>query len=149
MNLRTVLGDRPSIAQIWERDEDAFEYDDEDALEPPVPAGLGLLTASQRALADFLRLDADLLTIAAQVSRPLAEAKTIPASWPDGSRICRRMTKTSSCTGLPEAMGPGFRWSCGVDSTANPTPSATAIPGVPWPNCWMPPLKPAASARYS
>jgi len=59
----------------WERDEDAFGYQEEDELEPPVPAGLGVLTAPQRALADFLRLDADLLTIAAQASPPLAEAK--------------------------------------------------------------------------
>ena len=56
----------------WERDEDAFGYDEEDELEPPVPVGLGVLTAPQRALADFLRLDADLLTIAAQASPPLA-----------------------------------------------------------------------------
>jgi hypothetical protein len=67
----------------WERDEDAFDYD-EDELEPPVPAGLGVLTAPQRALADFLRLDADLLTIAAQASPPLAETKDNPrklARW--------------------------------------------------------------------
>jgi hypothetical protein len=57
----------------WERDEDAFDYDEENDLEPPVPAGLGTLTASQRALADFLRLDTSLLTIAAQASLPLAE----------------------------------------------------------------------------
>jgi len=56
----------------WERDEDAFGYDEEGELEPPVPVGLGVLTAPQRALADFLRLDADLLTIAAQASPPLA-----------------------------------------------------------------------------
>ena len=43
--------------------------------ERPVPAGLGALTAPQRALADFLRLDADLLTIAAQASPPVAETK--------------------------------------------------------------------------
>jgi hypothetical protein len=59
----------------WERDEDAFDYDEESDLEPPVPAGLGALTAPQRALADFLRLDASLLTIAAQASPPLAETK--------------------------------------------------------------------------
>ncbi|GAA0535655.1 hypothetical protein GCM10010172_16140 [Paractinoplanes ferrugineus] len=35
-------------------------------LEPPVPAGLGGLTAAQRALVDFLRIDADLLRAAAQ-----------------------------------------------------------------------------------
>ncbi|MFL6052500.1 MAG: hypothetical protein ACJ72W_06225 [Actinoallomurus sp.] len=68
----------------WERDEDAFDYDAEDELEPPVPAGLSSLTAPQRALADFLRLDADLLTVAAQTSPPLAKIKDDPrelARW--------------------------------------------------------------------
>ncbi|HEV2373580.1 MAG TPA: hypothetical protein VGS19_15580 [Streptosporangiaceae bacterium] len=68
----------------WERDEDAFDYDEEDELEPPVPAGLRALTAPQRALADFLRLDADLLGIAAQTSQPLTETKDDPrmlARW--------------------------------------------------------------------
>ncbi len=68
----------------WERDEDAFDYGEEDELEPPAPAGLGALTAPQRALADFLRLDADLLTIAAQASPPLAGTKDNPrklARW--------------------------------------------------------------------
>jgi hypothetical protein len=57
----------------WEREEDAFGDEDEDAPEPPVPAGLGSLTAPQHALADFLRVDADLLAVAAEASRPLAE----------------------------------------------------------------------------
>jgi hypothetical protein len=68
----------------WERDEDAFGYDIQDELEPPVPAGLGTLTAPQRALADFLRLDTGLLTIAAQASLPLPKPKDDPrklASW--------------------------------------------------------------------
>jgi hypothetical protein len=68
----------------WERDEDAFDYDEEGELEPPVPAGLGALTAPQRALADFLRLDGGLLTIAAQASPPLAETREDPrklARW--------------------------------------------------------------------
>ena len=30
----------------WERDEDAFDDDDEDVVEPPVPAGLGSLTCT-------------------------------------------------------------------------------------------------------
>ncbi|WP_245713870.1 hypothetical protein [Nocardia vaccinii] len=55
----------------WERDEDLFDREADDDLEPPAPPGLGALTASQRALADFLRLDADLLAIAAQGSAPL------------------------------------------------------------------------------
>jgi hypothetical protein len=59
----------------WERDEDAFDDDHEDELEPPVPAGLGALTPPQRALADLLRLDPDLLDVAAQASPPLTEAE--------------------------------------------------------------------------
>jgi hypothetical protein len=64
----------------WERDEDAFDDEDEDVVEPPVPAGLGSLTASQRALADFLRVDADLLSVAAEASPALPEAVQDPAS---------------------------------------------------------------------
>ncbi len=59
----------------WERDEDAFGDEDEDELEPPVPAGLGSLTAPQRALADFLRLDPGLLQVAAEASPGLPELK--------------------------------------------------------------------------
>ena len=59
----------------WEPDEDAFGGEDKDELEPPVPAGLGSLTAAQRALADFLRLDPDLLQVAAEASPGLPEVK--------------------------------------------------------------------------
>lgn len=68
----------------WERDEFAFDRDADDDPEPPVPPGLATLTAAQRALADFLRLDEDLLTIAAQTSPPADEATADPrllASW--------------------------------------------------------------------
>nr|WP_261554616.1 hypothetical protein [Frankia tisae] len=68
----------------WERDENAFDDDAEDDPEPPVPAGLGTLTAPQRALADFLRLDADLLASAAQASPPTPPTRNDPralASW--------------------------------------------------------------------
>lgn len=44
-------------------------------MEPPVPAGLGSLTAPQRALADFLRLDSGLLDVAAEASPGLSEVK--------------------------------------------------------------------------
>ena len=86
----------------WERDEDAFDYDEEDELEPPVPAGLGMLTAPQRALADFLRLDAGLLAIADQASPPLAQTKDDPrklARWiknlpaSDKDKLLRRVAQ--------------------------------------------------------
>jgi hypothetical protein len=60
---------------VWERDEDAFADEDEEEVEPPVPAGLGSLTAPQRALADFLRLDSGLLEVAAEASPGLPTVK--------------------------------------------------------------------------
>ncbi|MEU7882834.1 hypothetical protein [Microbispora bryophytorum] len=71
----------------WERDEDAFAYEFEDELEPPVPAGLGSLSAPQWALADFLRLDADLLAVAAEASPPLVTVRDDPRElvvWIEG-----------------------------------------------------------------
>jgi hypothetical protein len=46
----------------------------DDEPEPPVPRGLGKLSGPQTALADFLRLDPDLLAAAAEASEPLTEA---------------------------------------------------------------------------
>ncbi|RZB14406.1 hypothetical protein StrepF001_37860 [Streptomyces sp. F001] len=54
---------------VWElAEDDEEEYARE--MEPPVPAGLAELTGPQRALADFLKVDPDLLTAAAQASEP-------------------------------------------------------------------------------
>ena len=47
------------------------EVDDEDT-EPPVPAGLKELSASLRAVVDFLDIDADLLAVAAEASPDVA-----------------------------------------------------------------------------
>ncbi len=68
----------------WERDEDAFDREADADVEPPVPPGLGSLTAAQRALADFLRLDDELLVTAAQASPPLEDTADDPdglAAW--------------------------------------------------------------------
>jgi hypothetical protein len=43
---------------------------DADHIEPPVPPGLGQLTPALETLAEFLRIDQDLLHVAAEVSRP-------------------------------------------------------------------------------
>ncbi|ASQ97875.1 hypothetical protein [Streptomyces sp. 11-1-2] len=58
------------------QDDDEEEY--RTATEPPVPAGLADLTAPQRALADYLRVDADLLSIAAQSSSAAPEPTAKP-----------------------------------------------------------------------
>jgi hypothetical protein len=77
----------------WERDEDVFDHDADDALEPPVPPGLRALTAAQRALADFLRLNDDLIAIAAATSPPLAQTADDPddlAAWVAGLPVAEK-----------------------------------------------------------
>jgi hypothetical protein len=69
---------------MWERDEDVFDDDADDDLEPPVPPSLRTLTAPQRALAEFLRLDEDLLAVAAQTSQAINKVTADPdavATW--------------------------------------------------------------------
>lgn len=48
------------------------------AIEPPVPAGLGELNASLTSLAEFFRLDADLLAAAAMSSEPIGNSLLTP-----------------------------------------------------------------------
>jgi hypothetical protein len=93
VGVRTELaaGDLRGLYLAWlagygagERDEDTFEGDQDHEHEPPVPPGLTTLTGAQQALADFLHLDNDLLTIAAQTSPPLKEIAEDPgqlAAW--------------------------------------------------------------------
>lgn len=63
-----------SALAAWELEDDE-EEEYQNCPEPPVPVGLGELTAPQRALADFLRVNADLLAAAAQAS-PAAPRKS-------------------------------------------------------------------------
>jgi hypothetical protein len=53
------------------------ELDDQD-IEPPVPPGLGKLSASLKSLAEFLRIEDDIIHVAAQNSPPLKEAQLDP-----------------------------------------------------------------------
>jgi hypothetical protein len=52
---------------------------DDDDLEPPVPAGLAKLSASLESFAEFLRVDFDLIGVAATESPPLADAEPKPS----------------------------------------------------------------------
>src|SRR6267378_1394725 len=56
---------------------------DEDKLEPPVPAGLEELTGPLHALIEFLKIDEDLVKVAAQASKPLAAgpSRTELSAW--------------------------------------------------------------------
>ena len=52
---------------------DEDDEDNEDEIEPPVPAGLGNLSAPLQAIADFLEIDEDLMAVAAGASPPAEE----------------------------------------------------------------------------
>jgi hypothetical protein len=56
----------------------------DDAVEPPVPAALHALTGSQTAMVEFLRIDRDLVDVAAAGSPPVHEARVDVARWVAG-----------------------------------------------------------------
>jgi hypothetical protein len=70
-----LCGDLRPLYLGWLSGVTAMEIDDE-SLEPPVPAGLGQLSASQQALVEFIEIDPDLLTAAAMGSEDLASKDT-------------------------------------------------------------------------
>ena len=65
-------GDLRALYLGWLLGVQTGELDDE-GTEPPVPAGLGQLSAALESLAQFLRIDGDLLHVAAQASAPMEE----------------------------------------------------------------------------
>lgn len=70
-----------SALSRWEQEDDE-EEEFRSIVEPPVPAGLATLSAPQRALADFLRVDGDLLAAAAEAS-----AASAASSPPTAQRL--------------------------------------------------------------
>ncbi len=73
MRAELLRGDRRALYLGWLLCAQNGELDDDDP-EPPVPPGLKELSASLTNLVDFLRIDSDLLAIAAQASTPLKDA---------------------------------------------------------------------------
>lgn len=71
-----LVGDARSLYLRWLLAAQDGELRD-DATEPPVPPGLGELSGSLQALADFLLIDTDLIEVAARNSAPLTA--TAPA----------------------------------------------------------------------
>jgi hypothetical protein len=79
-------GDHRALYLGWLAAAQAGELSEDDR-EPPVPPGLGQLNASLEALAEFLRVDEDLLLVAAQASAPLlaqAPSHDRLATWVSG-----------------------------------------------------------------
>ncbi|MBX7553911.1 hypothetical protein ABZX95_28945 [Streptomyces sp. NPDC004232] len=94
-----------SALAAWElEDDDEEEY--RACSEPPVPAGLGELTAPQRALADFLRVDDDLLAVAAQASPATPKKPARPTKKELAPLIAAMTRKEKDALLLRLALGP-------------------------------------------
>jgi hypothetical protein len=75
-----IGGDRRVLYLAWLLAVQAEETG-EDAPEPPVPPGLAKLTKAQKNLADFLRLDGNLIAAAARESLPAGPTDEGLAEW--------------------------------------------------------------------
>jgi hypothetical protein len=74
-----AAGDLRLLYLAWLLALQSIEVADEDT-EPPVPAGLGNLSASLQAITDFLDIDEDLIAVAAAASPPIQEPGGL-AEW--------------------------------------------------------------------
>jgi hypothetical protein len=81
----------------------------EEGVEPPVPPGLAKLSGAQRRLVDFLRVDADLLTVAAKGSRGAAPAGPSQEQLAEWVRAWPEAEKTAWLLRLVEEEGPHLR----------------------------------------
>lgn len=76
-------GDLRALYLLWLASVQVGEVPD-DVVEPPVPAGLDRLTGSQAALVEFLRIDGDLIEVAAGASPREQERRVEVAGWVSG-----------------------------------------------------------------
>lgn len=136
-SLSTIVGVREELATgdlrslylawlagyaAWERDELAFDAAD-DELEPSVPPGLTTLTAAQQALADFLRLDKDLLDVAAAASPPRDAIADDPRRVRRRRHPTHRPTRPRRPQRPSRTLSPTAAWHCAENTTASPASS--------------------------
>jgi len=72
-----ATGDLRLLYLAWLLSVESGELADDDA-EPPIPPGMAALNASLRSLADFLRLDEDLIAVAAKASEERKDSSPSP-----------------------------------------------------------------------
>ncbi|MFB7630631.1 hypothetical protein ACFC0M_06750 [Streptomyces sp. NPDC056149] len=117
-----------SALTAWELEDDA-EEEHQAALEPPVPPGLAELTAPQQALTDFLRVDADLLTVAAQASPSAPKQPPRPTKKDLAPLIAALPEKEKDALLLRLALGPATRLRTDLLHRLHGTATPTTVPG--------------------
>src|SRR5262249_16186204 len=80
-----------------------------DEVEPAVPPGLGELSGPLRSLADFLRLDQDLLAVAAEASRSVVAKAPSAAALERWGKGLPEEDKDKGGVRLPPGRGPHLR----------------------------------------
>jgi hypothetical protein len=84
----------------------------EETVEPPVPHGIGSPSALLQALAEFLRLDRDLIAAVAEAPA------TKPAASGPGSRTCPCRSSSAGCCAPPRSRSCRWARSCSARSAA-------------------------------
>jgi hypothetical protein len=143
-----AVGDRRLLYLAWLLSVDAGVLDDAQ-LEPPVPAGLRELNDPLRAVVEFLRLDEDLLSAAAEASEPLT---SIDSSARDVRRWVARLPAREKEDALVQLVSGDLdvsqgRWSVGFAQRATPAASGRAL--APLPSCKTRPCRRASGASGS
>ncbi|MEV6344031.1 hypothetical protein [Actinoplanes sp. NPDC051851] len=138
-----AAGDQRLLYLAWLLTVQHVEHED-DVPEPPVPAGLKTLPRPLRALTEFLRLDDDLLAVAASASAPLparkAPSKAALARW---VKALPESDKDAALLRLLHDDGPGARTELlhrFRGTTTHPSTPTTRTAGT---------LREAAEARWS
>ncbi|MFJ2579931.1 hypothetical protein [Kitasatospora aureofaciens] len=135
MRAELASGDRRALYLAWLSAIGAWALQDDDeeeyrtAVEPPVPAGLDRLTAPQRALADFLRVDADLLAVAAQASQPAPAPRKRPGKKELAPLIAALSEKEKDDLLLRLALGDEPQLGAELLRRLRGEPSAVTVPG--------------------
>ncbi len=84
-----LAGDERALYLLWLLGVQTGEIQ-EDVVEPSVPPGLDLLTGSQAALVEFLRIDGELVVAAAAGSMPRSRASVDVGEWVAGLAAAER-----------------------------------------------------------
>ena len=131
-----LAGDFRALYLGWLLSVQMGDLDDEEE-EPPVPAGLGELTGSLASFAEFLRIDRDLIAVAAERSPMPIQTRPSRAEWvawirrlPDSEKEALLLRAAEGQDPhLPGELLQRFRQDSAAASPAQSTEAMTAPPG--------------------
>lgn len=112
----------------WPEDEEVEELKDKET-EPPVPPGLGRLSASLEALAEFLDVDRDLIAVAAENSAELRETRLDPRNLERWIRDLPEADKVDLLARLVRGDEPNLRGEVLLRYRRSHEPAPTFNPG--------------------